>query len=175
MLGMSLPTFTLFHVAISLVGIFAGFIVLAGMYGNRPMPGWTALFLVTTVLTSVTGFLFPFQKVLPSHIVGVISLVVLVVAIAALYVYKLAGAARWIYVATAVLALYLNVFVLVVQAFLKVPFLHALAPAQNEPAFIGAQGAVLVAMIALGYGALRRFHPAGAAYGTTPRTVGGVR
>jgi hypothetical protein len=157
---MSLSTFTLFHVVLSLIAIVAGFIVVAGMLGSSRMPGWTALFLSMTVLTSVTGFFFPFVKLLPSHIVGIISLVVLVIAIAALYLFKLAGAWRWIYVGTAVLALYLNVFVLVVQAFLKVSFLHALAPTQSEPAFIVAQGLTLIVMMGLGIAALRSFHPA---------------
>jgi hypothetical protein len=144
---------------LSLIGIVAGFIVVAGMLGSKRMPSWTAVFLIMTVLTSVTGFFFPFVGLLPSHIVGVISLVVLAVAIAGLYLFKLAGASRWIYVVTAVLALYLNVFVLVVQAFLKVPFLHALAPTQSEPAFIIAQGLALIVMAGLGIAALRSFRP----------------
>src|SRR4030095_12393990 len=121
---MSLSAFTQFHVVLSLVGIVAGFVVLAHMFGSKLQRGWTALFLATTVLTSVTGFLFPFERVLPSHIVGVVSLVVLAIAIAALYGYQLARSWRWIYVASALVALYLNVFVLVAQAFLKVPFLN---------------------------------------------------
>ena len=159
-LGMSLSAFTLFHVVLSLVGIVAGLVVLAGMFGSRLQRGWTALFLATTVLTSVTGFLFPFERVLPSHVVGVISLVVLAIAIAALYLYHLARSWRWIYVASALAALYLNVFVLVAQAFLKVPFLNALAPTGSEPAFILAQLVVLVAFVWLGVVALRSFHPA---------------
>jgi magnesium-transporting ATPase (P-type) len=120
----------MFHVVLSLVGIVAGLIVLGGMLGSKKLEGWTALFLATTVLTSATGFLFPFVKILPSHIVGVISLAVLAVAIVALYVCRLAGRWRWIYVASAVFALYLNAFVGVVQAFLKIPSLKAMAPTQ---------------------------------------------
>ena len=111
---------------------------------------WTATFLLTTILTSLTGFLFPFGPILPSHIVGAISLAVLAVAVVALYYYRLAGAWRWIYVTAAVLALYLNVFVGVVQAFLKVPALNALAPTQAEPPFAIAQGLVLILFIVLG-------------------------
>jgi hypothetical protein len=158
-LGMSTSAFTLFHVVLSLVGIVAGLIVLAGMLGSRTVSGWTALFLITTVLTSVTGFFFPRDQILPSHIVGAISLLVLAVAIVALYGYRLARSWRWIYVAGAMIALYLNVFVLVAQAFLKVAFLNALAPTGSEPAFIIAQVVVLVIFIALGIGALRSFHP----------------
>jgi hypothetical protein len=163
-LGMSLATFTLVHVVLSLIGIFAGLVVLAGMFRSRRLSGWTALFLATTVLTSVTGFFFPFERLLPSHVVGIISLVVLAVALWALYVRHLAGAARWIYVSTAVLALYLNVFVAVVQAFLKIPFLKALAPTQAEPPFVIAQGAVLVLFVVLGILAVRSFHPEGEAF-----------
>jgi hypothetical protein len=163
-LGMSLATFTLVHVVLSLIGIFAGLVVLAGMFRSRRLSGWTALFLATTVLTSVTGFFFPFERLLPSHVVGIISLVVLAVALWALYVRHLAGAARWIYVSTAVLALYLNVFVAVVQAFLKIPFLKALAPTQAEPPFVIAQGAVLVLFVVLGILAVRSFHREGEAF-----------
>src|SRR5262245_38303910 len=129
-LGMSLATFTLVHVIISLIGIASGIIVLFGMLGSNRMPGMTALFLATTVLTSATGFLFPFTTSLPSHITGIISLVVLAIALLALYVGHLHGAWRWIYVVTAVIALWLNCFVGVVQSFLKVPVLQPLAPTQ---------------------------------------------
>ena len=95
-LGMSLPAFTQLHVVISLIGIVAGLIVVFGMFGSKRLPGWTALFLATTILTSATGFLFPFTKLLPSHIVGIISLVVLAIALLALYVFGLAGSWRWI-------------------------------------------------------------------------------
>ncbi len=160
-LGMSLFAFTSFHVVLSLVAIVAGFVVMAGMLGSRVSRGWTALFLATTVLTSVTGFFFPFERILPSHIVGVISLVVLAIALAALYGYHLAGSWRWIYVASALLALYLNVFVLVAQAFLKVSSLHALAPKGSEPPFVIAQGIVLVAFVGLGILAVKSFRPVG--------------
>jgi len=124
-LGLSTSAFTTFHVVLSLIGIVAGLVAVIGMLGSRTLDGWTAIFLGTTILTSVTGFFFPVDKVLPSHVVGVISLVVLAAAVLALYIYRLRGSWRWIYAATATLALYLNVFVLVVQGFLKVPFLHA--------------------------------------------------
>ena len=164
-LGMSIPTFTFVHTALSLVGIFTGLVVLFGMFGSKRLEGWTAVFLVTTVLTSVTGFFFPFEKILPSHIFGVLSLLVLAVTLAALYVYRLAGSWRWLYVATAVFALYLNVFVGVVQAFGKVPFLNALAPTQKDPPFIIAQAVVLLLFTYFGIRAVRLFHPAAAASG----------
>ena len=132
-LGMSTSMFTLVHVVVSLVGILAGLVVLFGMFGSRRLDGWTALFLATTVVTSVTGFFFPRDHILPAHIVGVISLVVLAIAIVARYVYRIAGPWRWIYVASASLALYLNAFVGVVQAFQKVPFLASLAPTFATP------------------------------------------
>ena len=158
-LGMSTSAFTLFHVALSLVGIVAGVVVAAAMLGSKTPNGWTALFLATTVLTSVTGFLFPSDKVLPSHIVGVISLLVLIIAIAALYGYRLARSWRWIYVVSALVALYLNVFVLVAQAFQKVAVLNALAPTQSDPGFIIAQLIVLAIFVVLGIRAVKRFHP----------------
>jgi hypothetical protein len=166
-LGMSVHAFTVLHVVISLLGILSGGVVAAGMLGSRRLEGWTLFFLATTVLTSVTGFLFPRDQVLPSHIVGGISLVVLVVAILALYAYRLAGVWRWIYVTGALLALYLNVFVAVVQSFLKLAFLNALAPTQSEPPFLVAQLAVVVTFVALGVVAVRSFHP-----GATPTTSG---
>src|SRR5713226_2367030 len=127
-LGMSLATFTLAHVIISLIGIVAGIIVMFGLLGSNRMPGLTAIFLLFTILTSATGFLFPFDKLLPSHIIGILSLVLLAIACIALYGMKLSGAWRWIYAVTALLSLYFNVFVLVIQGFLKVPASHALAP-----------------------------------------------
>jgi len=154
-----MSTMLLLHVALSLVGIATGLVVALGMLGSRPLPGWTAAFLATTVLTSVTGYFLPADRILPSHIVGAISLVLLALALVALYKNRLAGPWRWVYVSTAVAALYLNVFVLVFQAFLKVPALHALAPTQSEPAFKLAQGLVLLAFIAIGVLAVRRFHP----------------
>ena len=158
-LGMSTSTFTLVHVVFSLVGIFAGLVVLFGMFSSKRLDAWTALFLATTVLTSVTGFFFPSDHILPSHVVGIVSLVVLAVAILARYVYRLTGAWRWTYIVGSVLALYLNVFVGVVQAFQKVPPLSALAPTQSEPPFVIAQVVVLVIFIVLGVFAVRSFHP----------------
>ncbi|MDB5617168.1 hypothetical protein [Tardiphaga sp.] len=160
--GMSLATFTLLHVVISLVGIVAGLIAMAGMLVSKPLPGWTALFLATTILTSVTGFFFPVEKLLPSHVIGILSLVLLAIACVALYGRKLAGSWRWIYVVTAMASLYFNVFVLVIQSFLKVPALHALAPSvpPSEPPFAIVQGIVLVFFIVVGVLALRKFHPA---------------
>jgi hypothetical protein len=158
-LGMSVAAFTQFHVVLSLVGIASGFLVVFAMLGVNRVPTMTAIFLLTTVATSATGFLFHFASFGPPEIVGVISLVVLAVAILALYAYKLAGSWRWIYVASAVFALYLNVFVGVVQTFQKMPFFHALAPTQTEPPFAVAQGLVLIVFVALGIWAVRKFHP----------------
>jgi hypothetical protein len=158
-LGMSVSAFTSLHVILSLMGIAAGLVVVVALFSSKMPTGWTALFLVTTVLTSVTGFFFPRDHVLPSHIVGALSLAVLAVAILAYYGYRLEGAWRWIYVVTALLALYLNVFVLVVQAFQKVSFLSKLAPTQGDPPFIVAQIAVLVVFIAIGVATLKSFHP----------------
>jgi hypothetical protein len=159
-LGLSFTAFTTLHVVISLIGIASGLVVLYGMLTAQRMSGWTALFLLTTILTSVTGFLFPFNGLLPSHVVGAISLVVLAVALLALYAFGLAGAWRWIYVVTAVAALYLNVFVGVVQAFQKLAFLQPLAPTQSEPPFAIAQLAVLAIFLGVGFLAVRQFHPA---------------
>lgn len=156
---LSLATFTLIHVIISLIGIASGFVVVAGLLSGKRLEGWTMIFLITTVLTSVTGFGFPFTQLLPSHIVGVISLVVLVFAILARYTFRLAGAWRWVYVVGAVMALYLNVFVLIVQLFQKVPALKAMAPTQSEPPFLIAQLAALVLFVVLGARATSRFHP----------------
>jgi len=162
-LGMSLSTFTLVHVLISLVGIAAGFLVLYGLIKGKRFAGATAIFLVTTVLTSLTGFLFPFTHLLPSHVVGIISLVALAVAIVARYPLHLEGAWRSIYVVSAVLALYLNTFVLVVQSFLKMPAVHALAPTQKEPPFLIVQLIVLAIFVGLGIFAVKGFRGAPAA------------
>ena len=156
-LGMSLSTFTLFHVVLSLLGIASGLIVVYGMLSGKRLDSWTAIFLVTTVLTSATGFLFPFKHLLPSHIVGILSLLVLAVAIVARYPRRLEGGWRRIYVICAMVALYLNCFVLVVQAFLKAPALHALAPKGNEPPFLIAQLALLAIFVLLTIVAARRF------------------
>jgi hypothetical protein len=158
-LGMSLSMFTWVHVVLSLIGICSGLIVLFGMFKAERLPGWTALFLATTVLTSVTGFFFHSASIGPPHVVGVISLAMLLLAILALYVFRLAESWRWIYVASAVAALYFNVFVGVVQAFQKLSFLQPLAPTQSEPPFFVAQAAVLGLFIALGVVAARFFHP----------------
>jgi hypothetical protein len=160
---MTLATFTAVHVVISLIGIASGLIVLYGMLTANRLDSLTALFLLTTVLTSATGFLFPFEKLLPSHIVGIISLVVLTVAVLARYARHMAGAWRWIYVVTALLALYFNVFVLVVQSFEKVPALKALAPTQSEPPFAVAQLLVLALFVVLAIFAVKKFHPEPAA------------
>lgn len=157
-LGMSLSTFTLIHVIISSAGIGSGFIVMYGLLNSKLLDGWTAIFLTTTVLTSVTGFLFPFEGFKPSYVVGGISLVMLAVAILARYGSRLAGASRWIYVVTSALALYFNCFVAVIQAFAKVPALHDLAPTQKEPPFLVAQLVVLAVFIWLTILATRRFH-----------------
>lgn len=157
--GLSIENFTILHVAISLIGIVSGLIVLFGMLRARRLPGWTALFLATTVLTSVTGFMFPINGLTPAIAVGVISIVILAIALMALYVKHLSGAWRWIYVTTALAALYFNVFVLIVQSFQKVPALQKLAPTQSEPPFSVTQGVVLVAFLVLGTMAARRFRP----------------
>ncbi|HZW81336.1 MAG TPA: hypothetical protein VFF50_12760 [Candidatus Deferrimicrobiaceae bacterium] len=157
-LGMSTATYTFLHVLISLVGIGSGLIVMFGFLTARQLNGMTGIFLVTTVLTSVTGFGFPFDHLLPSHMVGIISLLVLAVAIPARYLFHLTGAWRWIYVVTAAIALYLNVFVLTVQLFEKLPALKALAPTQKEPPFLVAQLIVMAIFVALTIVAARRFH-----------------
>jgi hypothetical protein len=163
-LGMSLANFTMLHVIISLIGIVSGIIVMFGMLGSNRMPGLTAIFLLSTILTSVTGFGFPFTQLLPSHMIGILSLVLLAIACIALYAVRLAGPWRSIYVVTALASLYLNVFVLVFQGFLKVPALHALAPSvpPSEPPFAVVQGLVLLFFVVVIIGAWRRFRPAAA-------------
>lgn len=160
-LGMSLSAFTTLHVIISLIAIVAGIIVMFGLLGSSRMPGLTAIFLLFTILTSATGFLFPFEKLLPSHMVGILSLVLLAIACLAIYGMKLSGAWRWIYVLTAMVSLYLNVFVLVIQSFLKIPALTALAPGNppSGPAFAVIQGIVLLFFVVVIIGATRRFRP----------------
>jgi hypothetical protein len=159
MLGMSLSTFTTVHVIISLVGIVSGLIVIFGMLSAKRLNGWTALFLLTTILTSVTAFGFPFTHVTPGIIVGIISLVLLAITLLARYSLHMVGAWRWIYVVTAIIAEYLNVFVLVAQSFQKVPALHAMAPTQSEPPFLVAQLVVMALFIVLTIFAVKRFHP----------------
>jgi hypothetical protein len=157
--GVSLSTYTVIHTILSLIGIAAGIVALFLMIGGRLSKGWTWLFLFTTILTSVTGFGFPVTGLMPSHIFGVISLAVLALALYALYSKHLAGAWRWIYVVTAAIALYLNCFVGVVQAFQKLPPLQPLAPTQSEPPFQIAQLVLLLVFIILGFLAVRKFHP----------------
>jgi hypothetical protein len=152
-----LAVFTLFHVALSLVGILAGFVVLFGLISAKQSKSWTSTFLVTTAATSLTGFLFPFHKFLPSHGVGIVSILVLALTIPALYVFHLAGPWRRVYVIGTVIALYLNVFVLIAQFFMKIPALKALAPTQSEPPFLGTQVVVMLIFIVLGVLATKRF------------------
>jgi len=164
-LGMSLATFILVHVVISLIAIVAGIIVMFGMLGSKRMPSLTAIFLLFTILTSASGFLIPpllSEKLLPSHMIGILSLVLLAIACIALYGMKLSGPWRRIYVLTALISLYLNVFVLVIQSFLKVPALTALAPGNPPagPVFGVAQGIVLVFFAVMIIGVWRRFRPA---------------
>jgi hypothetical protein len=159
-LGMSLSTFTLLHVIISLAGIGSGFIVMYGLLSAKRLDGWTAIFLTSTVLTSLTGFLFPFEGLKPSYILAGISLIVLAIAIWARYGGHLAGASRRTYVVTAAVALYFNCFVAVVQAFAKIPALHAMAPTQKEPPFMIAQLAVLALFIGMTILAVKRFRVA---------------
>jgi hypothetical protein len=162
MLGLSLSAFTILHVIISLIAIVAGLIVMFGMVGSNRQPGLTAIFLIFTILTSVTGFMFPFGGVTPGIIIGILSCVLLAVACLALYSMHLAGPWRWIYVLTALVSLYLNVFVLVIQSFLKIPPLHELAPGEppGGPVFAVVQGIVLVFFVVMIIRVWRRFHPA---------------
>jgi len=160
-LGLSLSMFTAVHVVLSLIGIFSGVVVLLAMLKGKNLGAWTALFLASTILISVTGFLFPSSGFTPAQGVGILSLIFLAAALVALYVGHLAGAWRWIYVITAVIALYFNVFVAITQSFQKLAFLQPLAPTQSEPPFLAAQLVVLVIFIALGTQAVRAFHPEG--------------
>jgi hypothetical protein len=171
--GMSLATYTLIHVIISLIGIGSGLVVLFGMFGSKRLDALTALFLATTALTSLTGFGFPFEHVTPGIILGILSLLVLALTIPARYSFHMAGKWRAIYVITAVIALYFNCFVLIAQSFLKVPVLHAVAPKGNEPPFAIAQGILLVLFIVAGILAVKKFHPTDAA--TLARSAAGVK
>ena len=155
-----LPMFTLIHVVISVLGIIAGLVVVGGLMAGARLNGWTAFYLATTILTSATGFGFPFTQVTPPHVVGVLSLVILAVCLAARYWKQLAGGWRTTYVATAVAALYLNVFVLVVQLFVKTPPLAQLAPTQQEAPFAVTQALVFSVFVWLGWTALRGFRVA---------------
>ncbi len=154
---LGMPVITFVHVVISLIGIATGLVVLFGMLGGNRMDALTAWFLITTVLTSATGFILPAPHFLPSHAIGILSLIVLAIAIAARYRFHMAGGWRRTYAITATIALYFNVFVLVVQSFLKVSALHDLAPTQSEPPFAIAQGIVLLLFVVLGTLATKRF------------------
>ena len=154
---MILQIYTIVHTLISLIAIFTGIVALFGMLSGHRFDGWTKWFLATTVLTSVTGFFFPFHKFLPSHAVGILSLLVLAISLYARYGRRLAGGWRRTYVITAMVALYLNVFVLVAQLFMKVPALQALAPTQSEPPFVVAQATVLLLFVVLSVLATIRF------------------
>jgi len=156
-LGMSTSTFTLVHVLLSLAGIGSGFIVVFGLLSRRNLNGWTAIFLSTTILTSVTGFLFPLHGVTPGIILGVLSLIVLAATIAARYAFHLSGAWRSTYVISAIIALYFNCFVAIVQSFEKVPALHELAPNGKEPPFLAAQLLLLVLFVVLGVLSVKKF------------------
>ncbi|TXJ21770.1 MAG: hypothetical protein E6Q28_06005 [Afipia sp.] len=157
---MSLTGFTVLHLIISMIAIGLGFVVAGGLLASNRLPGWTLWFLVLTILTSATGFLFPFTKLLPSHIVAIISLVLLAIAVYALYGKGLAGVWRTVYVVTAMLALWFNVFVLIAQSFQKVALLNAYAPTGSEPPFAITQGIVLVFFIFLIVIGIRRFKTA---------------
>lgn len=159
-LGISTTLFTQIHVAISLIGIATGFIVAFGLIAGNPLPKLTALFLTTTILTSVTGFFFPFKGMTPGIVVGILSLVILAFTLLARYGKHLAGGWRRTYVITAMLALYLNFFVLIVQSFMKVPSLHALAPTGSEPPFKLVQAVTLVIFVVLTILADKKFRPA---------------
>jgi len=156
---MILHIYTIVHILISLAGIFSGLVVTFGMLGGKRLDGWTKWFLITNVLTSVTGFFFPFHGFTPAYAVGAICLVVLGLAIFARYRRQLTGPWRWLYVISAMIALYLNVFVGVVQAFLKIPALHAIAPTQTEPPFQITQLVTLALFVLLTIIAAIRFRP----------------
>jgi hypothetical protein len=158
-LGMSTADFTLLHTILSLIAIVSGFIVLGGMYAARRLPGWTELFLVTTALTSITGFFFPNTKITPGQVFGAATLIVMVPTLIALYRFRLHGVWRWIYAGGAVVVLFLNFFVLIAQAFAKVTVLQPLAPTQSEPPFLITEFIVLVIFVVLGVLPLVRFHP----------------
>jgi hypothetical protein len=163
-LGMNLATYTLIHVVISLVAIASGLVVFLGMIANKRMDALAALFLATTVLTSVTGFFFPYEHVTPGIILGVLSLLVLAIAIPARYRKHMAGGWRKTYVITSGMALWFNLFALVAQSFQKVPPLHALAPTGKEPPFAIAQLLVLAIMVVLTIAAIKRFREEPAAF-----------
>jgi hypothetical protein len=155
---MILTAFTLFHVALSLVGIGSGFVVVYGLLTSKRLDGWTKVFLVTTVATSVTAFLFPIHKLTPGLVLGILSLIVLTLAILARYRFQFVGPWRRTYAVTAVIALYFNFFVLIVQLFEKVPSLKELAPTQSEAPFVIAQLAALLVFTVLAVRAAMKFH-----------------
>jgi hypothetical protein len=165
-LGMTAETYTLLHVLISLIAIGSGLVVLYGLLTKRSLERWTGLFLVMTIATSVTGFGFPFHNLTPAHIIGVISLLVLGIAVVARYALHLSGVWRGAYVIAALSALYLNVFVLVVQAFEKVSFLRSLAPTQKELPFAATQLALLALFVVLTILAVKRFRTVASLAGT---------
>jgi hypothetical protein len=152
--------YTLIHVVLSLAGIFAGLVVAGGLAAGKRLDGWTGAFLATTAATSLTGFGFPFEHLLPSHVVGVLSLVVLTVVAVARYAKHLEGPWRSVYVVGAVLALYLNAFVLLAQLFLRLPALIAAAPTQKEPPFVLTQLLLLALFVRVGWVAAKGFRPA---------------
>jgi len=157
--GLSLSAFTTLHVILSLIAMLAGVVVMIGMLVSLRLGFWAGLFLATAILASATGYLFPAPGLLPSHIVGAISLLALVIAAFAFYGGRLRGPRRWFYVVGVVLAVYLDVFVGVIQAFQKLAFFHALAPTQTEAPFAIVQLAVLAIFLAWGFFALRCFVP----------------
>jgi hypothetical protein len=157
---MSLASFTVLHLIISMIAIGLGFVVAGGLLASNKLPGWTAWFLILTILTSATGFLFPFTKLLPSHMVSIISLVLLAISVYALYGKSLAGNWRGIYVATSMLALWFNVFVLIAQSFQKVALLNVYAPTGTEPPFAMTQGVVLLFFVFVIWRGIKRFRPA---------------
>ena len=165
-IGMTIQTFTLVHVVITLIAIATGFVVMFGLLGSHRLPGWTAIFLLTTLLTSVTGFMFPINGFTPALGTGIVAMVVLAIALLALYGKRLIGAWRWIYAATAVMSLYLNVFVLIVQSFEKVSLLNPHAPQVGPPfsepqntQFVIAQSVTLVFFVIMGIAAAIKFRP----------------
>jgi hypothetical protein len=165
-IGMSLHAFTVMHVIITLIAIATGFVVMVGMLGSRKVSGWTAIFWLTTLLTSVTGFMFPIHGFTPALGVGSVAMIVLAIGLLALYVKHLAGAWRWIYAITAVISLYFNVFVLIVQSFQKISFINPLAPVVGPP-FAGAtnthfaiaQGVALLFFVGMGIATAIKFRP----------------
>jgi hypothetical protein len=161
-LGLSTSAFTWFHTALSLVQLVSGIVVVIELMGSRSSRLWTAVYLVSAVATNATGFAFPVDKLLPSHAFGIVSLVLLLLVILARYTFHLAGAWRWVYALGIVITVYLDAFVAIVQAFLKLPALHAMAPTGSEPPLAIAQGILLVIFVVLAIAAVRTFRPAAA-------------